>query len=86
MKNSLLSGKEEHDAALLFVNDLGDNLPPGWRKRFDSKLNRYFYFHAKRNIHFWSATTGKNHDDSDISHNGSDITLLHPDDYESLNN
>ena len=33
----------EHNAAILFVKDIGSNLPPGWKREYNEVHKRYLY-------------------------------------------
>ena len=45
-------GKEEHNAALLLINDISDNLPDGWSRKYDKERQHFYYFHSGKDIHF----------------------------------
>ena len=47
-------GKQEFDASLQLVADLGNDLPHGWLRSYDEDKKRFLYKHSKKKIHFWS--------------------------------
>ena len=75
LKDLIARRKQEHNATLMLINDLGDDLPPTWKRRFVSEKNRFLYYHTSSNKHFWSSTTPDHGSNSDLDD-------LHPDDYD----
>ena len=73
LEEKINRGKVEHNASLILINDLGDNLPDGWSRKYKKEKNRFLYVHSKKNIHFWSAK---------VSEPESELDDLHPNDYD----
>ena len=71
LKMQLKNGRNEHNAALLMIHQLDATLPDGWEKQFCSRLNRYYYVHDTRKIHFWCKNSVGS-SSSDSSHSESE--------------
>ena len=74
----MVKKEEEHNAALMFINNLGDDLPDGWSCRYDANHQRYCYINASKNIHFWSTNVSN----PNLSGSEEELEDLHPDQYE----
>ena len=73
-KDKIKIGKQEHNASLLLINELGDDLPSGWSRKYVDEKKRYLYLNSSNNLHFWSAN---------VSREDNDLEDLHPDNYDN---
>ena len=76
-----MHGKHEHNVTLMFVNDIGDDLPDGWSRQYDDNRKRYCYVNSSKNVHFWSANVS-NVNNMSNSDSDSDLEDLHPNQYK----
>ena len=74
-KERFYLGKQEHNASLVLINELADDLPNGWTRKYDEDRKRFLYCNTSKELHFWSANVQQ--EDSELSEL-SDLT----DDYD----
>ena len=73
IKERFYLGKQEHNASLVLINELADDLPNGWTRKYDEERKRFLYCNTSKKLHFWSAN---------VQQEDSELDDLHPDDYD----